>query len=77
MSAHDGQPRKRGGRVADKTTPGQGTALARNLPLTHSVLGKAIDNATLDWLQCIGRFIEGPGDEGVTVMADASRPTSL
>lgn len=23
MSAHDGQPRKRGGRVADKTTPGQ------------------------------------------------------
>ncbi len=77
MSAHDGQPRKRGGRVADKTTPGQVTALARNLPLTHSVLGKAIDNATLDWLQCIGRFIEGPGDEGVTVMADASRPTSL
>ncbi len=46
MSTHDGQPRKRGGRVVARATPGQVTALARNLPLTHSVLGKAIENAT-------------------------------
>ena len=29
MSAHDGQPRKRGGGVVDKATPGQVMALAR------------------------------------------------
>ena len=46
MSTHDGQPRKRGGRVVARATPEQVTALACNLPLTHSVLGKAIENAT-------------------------------
>lgn len=46
MSIHDDQPRKRGGRVVAKATPEQVMALARNLPLTHSVLGKAIENAT-------------------------------
>lgn len=46
MSAHDGQPRKRGGGVVARATPEQVTALACNLPLTHSVLGKAIENAT-------------------------------
>lgn len=32
MSAHDGQPRKRGGGVVDKATPGQVMTLARNPP---------------------------------------------
>lgn len=31
MSAHDGQPRKRGGGVVDKATPGQVMTLARSL----------------------------------------------
>lgn len=46
MSTHDGQPRKRGGRVVDKATPGQVMTLARNPPLTHSVPRDAIENAT-------------------------------
>lgn len=46
MSAHDGQPRKRGGGVVDKATPGQVMTLARNPPLTHSVPRDAIENAT-------------------------------
>ena len=58
MSAHDGQPRKRGGRVADKTTPGQVTALARNLPLTHSVLGKAIADAIPGQLGFLANLFE-------------------
>lgn len=58
MSAHDGQPRKRGGRVVDKATPGQVTALARNLPLTHSVLGKAIENATPGQLGFLANLFE-------------------
>lgn len=32
------KPRQRGGRVLDKATPEQVMGLARNLPLTHSVL---------------------------------------
>ena len=35
------KPRQRGGRVLDKATPEQVMGLARNLPLTHSVPGKA------------------------------------
>lgn len=46
MSAHDGHPRKRGGGVVAKATPERVMTLARNLPLTHSVLGKAVENAT-------------------------------
>ena len=34
------KPRQRGGRVLDKATPEQVMGLARNLPLTHSVLEK-------------------------------------
>ena len=40
------KPRQRGGRVPDKATPEQGMALARNLPLTHGVPGKALEDAT-------------------------------
>lgn len=40
------KPRQRGGRVLDKATPEQVMGLARNLPLTHSVLGKALEDAT-------------------------------
>lgn len=35
------KPRQRGGCVLDKATPEQVMGLARNLPLTHSVPGKA------------------------------------
>ena len=58
MSTHDGQPRKRGGRVVARATPGQVTALARNLPLTHSVLGKAIENATPGQLGFLANLFE-------------------
>lgn len=40
------KPRQRGGRVPDKATPEQVMGLARNLPLTHSVPGKALEDAT-------------------------------
>ena len=40
------KPRQRGGRVLDKATPEQVMGLARNLPLTHSVLEKALADAT-------------------------------
>lgn len=40
------KPRQRGGRVPDKATPEQVMALARNLPLTHGVPGKALEDAT-------------------------------
>ena len=40
------KPRQRGGRVLDKATPEQVMGLARNLPLTHSVLEKALEDAT-------------------------------
>lgn len=39
------KPRQRGGRVPDKATPEQVMALARNLPLTHGVPGKALEDA--------------------------------
>lgn len=58
MSTHDGQPRKRGGRVIAKATPGQVMTLARNLPLTHSVLGKAIENATPGQLGFLANLFE-------------------
>ena len=58
MSAHDGQPRKRGGRVVARATPEQVTALACNLPLTHSVLGKAIENATPGQLGFLANLFE-------------------
>ena len=58
MSTHDGQPCKRGGRVVAKATPGQVTALARNLPLTHSMLGKAIENATPGQLGFLANLFE-------------------
>lgn len=41
------KPRQRGGRVLDKATPEQVMGLARNLPLTHSVLEKALADATV------------------------------
>lgn len=58
MSTHDGQPRKRGGRVADKATPGQVMTLARNLPLTHSVLEKALEDATPGQLGFLANLFE-------------------
>lgn len=58
MSTHDGHPRKRGGRVVAKATPGQVMTLARNLPLTHSVLGKAIENATPGQLGFLANLFE-------------------
>ena len=58
MSTHDDQPRKRGGRVVDKATPEQVMALARNLPLTHSLLGKAIENATPGQLGFLANLFE-------------------
>lgn len=58
MSIHDDQPRKRGGRVVAKATPEQVMALARNLPLTHSVLGKAIENATPGQLGFLANLFE-------------------
>lgn len=58
MSTHDGQPRKRGGRVVARATPGQVTALARNLPLTHSVPGKAIENAAPGQLGFLANLFE-------------------
>ena len=58
MSTHDGQPRKRGGRVIAKATPGQAMTLARNLPLTHSVLEKAIENATPGQLGFLANLFE-------------------
>ena len=58
MSTHDGQPCKRGGRVVARATPGQVTALARNLPLTHSVLGKAIADAIPGQLGFLANLFE-------------------
>lgn len=40
------KPRQRGGRFPDKATPEQVMGLARNLPLTHSAPGKALEDAT-------------------------------
>ena len=52
------KPRQRGGRVLDKATPEQVMGLARNLPLTHSVLGKAIENATPGQLGFLANLFE-------------------
>lgn len=41
-----------------KATPGQVMTLARNLPLTHSVLGKAIENATPGQLGFLANLFE-------------------
>lgn len=56
---------------------GDGLGVEHELDLlleSHVVHGFVVDDLAqfvahgVDWLQCIGRFIEGPGDEGVTVM---------
>lgn len=52
------KPRQRGGRVLDKATPEQVMGLARNLPLTHSVLEKAIENATPGQLGFLANLFE-------------------
>lgn len=52
------KPRPRGGRVPDKATPEQVMALARNLPLTHSVPGKALEDATPGQLGFLANLFE-------------------
>ena len=52
------KPRQRGGRVLDKATPEQVMGLARNLPLTHSVPGKALEDATLGQLGFLANLFE-------------------
>lgn len=52
------KPRQRGGRVLDKATPEQVMALARNLPLTHSVLEKALEDATPGRLGFLANLFE-------------------
>lgn len=52
------KPRQRGGRVPDKATPEQVMALARNLPLTHSVLEKALEDATPGRLGFLANLFE-------------------
>lgn len=52
------KPRQRGGRVLDKATPEQVMGLARNLPLTHSVPGKAIGDATPGQLGFLANLFE-------------------
>lgn len=81
MSTHDGQLRKSGGRVVDKATPGQVTALARNLPLTHSVLGKAVENATPGQLGFLANLFEKEnasraGAKGRRLLRQAGFPQS-
>lgn len=58
MSAHDGQPRKRGGGVVAKATPERVMTLACNLPLTHSVPGKVVENATPGQLGFLANLFE-------------------
>lgn len=53
------KPRQRGGRVLDKATPEQVMSLARNLPLTHSVPGKALEDATPGQLGYLPIDIDG------------------
>ena len=52
------KPRQRGGRVLDKATPEQVMGLARNLPLTHSVLEKALAAATPGQLGFLANLFE-------------------
>ena len=52
------KPRQRGGRVLDKATPEQVMGLARNLPLTHSVPGKAPEDATPGQLGFLANLFE-------------------
>lgn len=52
------KPRQRGGRVLDKATTEQVMGLARNLPLTHSVPGKAIGDATPGRLGFLANLFE-------------------
>lgn len=52
------KPRQRGGRVPDKATPEQVMGLARNLPLTHSVPGKALEDATPGQLGFLANLFE-------------------
>ena len=52
------KPRQRGGRVLDKATPEQVMGLARNLPLTHSVLEKALEDATPGQLGFLANLFE-------------------
>ena len=52
------KPRQRGGRVLDKATPEQVMGLARNLPLTHSVPGKALEDATPGRLGFLANLFE-------------------
>ena len=52
------KPRQRGGRVLDKATPEQVMGLARNLPLTHSVPGKALEDATPGQLGFLANLFE-------------------
>lgn len=52
------KPRQRGGRVLDKATPEQVMGLARNLPLTHSVLEKALADATPGQLGFLANLFE-------------------
>lgn len=52
------KPRQRGGRVLDKVTPEQVMGLARNLPLTHSVLEKALEDATPGQLGFLANLFE-------------------
>ena len=52
------KPQQRGGRVLDKATPEQVMGLARNLPLTHSVPGKAPEDATPGRLGFLANLFE-------------------
>ena len=52
------KPRQRGGRVLGKATPEQVMGLARNLPLTHSVLEKALEDATPGRLGFLANLFE-------------------
>lgn len=52
------KPRQRGGRVLDKATTEQVMGLARNLPLTHSVPGKALEDATPGRLGFLANLFE-------------------
>ena len=52
------KPRQRGGRVLDKATPERVMGLARNLPLTHSVLEKALEDATPGQLGFLANLFE-------------------
>ena len=52
------KPRQRGSRVLDKATPEQVMGLARNLPLTHSVLEKALEDAAPGQLGFLANLFE-------------------